>query len=60
MVLFDLDKEYSQTAKIRFALGPVAQTPSWNTALGKEIINCKVVNDAVESVVDKRISLLND
>ena len=49
MILLDLDKEYRQTAKIQFALGPEARMPLWNTALGEEITNRKVMKDAAES-----------
>ena len=33
--------------------------PSWNTALGEESTNCKAMNNAAESVVDRRMSRLN-
>lgn len=55
-VLLDLDKEYGQTAKIRF--DPNAKMPSWNTAPEEEIVNRKAMNDAAESIVDKRVSRL--
>mmetsp|Transcript_40922 Transcript_40922/g.73767 ORF Transcript_40922/g.73767 Transcript_40922/m.73767 type:complete len:432 (+) Transcript_40922:155-1450(+) len=59
-ILLDLDEEYGQTAKVRFDLdGPEARMPSWNTASEEEITNRKAMNDAAESVVDKRVSRLS-
>jgi len=57
-ILLDLDEEYGQTAKIRFA-DPNAPMPSWNTASGDEIVNRKAMNDAAEGMVDKRVSRLS-
>lgn len=56
-ILLDLDEEYGQTAKARFVSG--AKMPSWNTASEEEIVNRKAMNDAAESMVDKRISRLS-
>lgn len=56
-VLLDLDEEYGQTAKLRFE--PNAKMPSWNTASEEEIVNRKAMNDASESMVDKRVSRLS-
>jgi len=56
-VLLDLDEEYGQTAKVRF--GPNGSMPSWNTALEDEIVNRQAMNDAAESMVDKRVSRLS-
>mmetsp|Transcript_6908 Transcript_6908/g.11255 ORF Transcript_6908/g.11255 Transcript_6908/m.11255 type:complete len:430 (+) Transcript_6908:49-1338(+) len=57
-ILLDLDEEYGQTAKVRFA-DPNAPMPSWNTASGDEIANRKAMNDAAEGMVDKRVSRLS-
>jgi len=56
-VLLDLDEEYGQTAKVRF--GPEGKMPLWNTASAEELANRKIMNDAAESVVDKRINRLS-
>ncbi|KAL7527746.1 hypothetical protein ACHAXR_003522, partial [Thalassiosira sp. AJA248-18] len=57
-ILLDLHEEYGQTAKERFLWGGAAMMPSWNTASSEEIANRKAMNDAAESMVDKRISRL--
>lgn len=57
-VLLDLDKEYGQTAKLRFLWGSDNAMPSWNTASDEEIATRKGMNDAAEFLVDKRVSRL--
>ena len=56
-VLLDLDAEYGQTAKLRF--GRDAKSPSWNTASEDELENRRVMNDAAEVMVDKRVGRLS-
>lgn len=53
----DLDDDYGQTAKSRFERD--ARMPSWNTAPMEEIIHRKAMNDAAESMVNKRVSRLS-
>ena len=54
---FDLDDEYGQTAKARF--DPDAKMPSWSTAPIEEIVNRRAMNDAAESMLNKRVSRLS-
>ena len=56
-ILLDLDYEYGQTAKARF--DPDAKMPSWSTAPIEEIVNRRAMNDAAESMVNKRVSRLS-
>jgi putative hydrolase of the HAD superfamily len=56
-ILLDLDDEYGQTAKARF--DPDAKMPSWSTAPIEEIVNRRAMNDAAESMVNKRVSRLS-
>jgi putative hydrolase of the HAD superfamily len=56
-ILLDLDDDYGQTAKARFDLD--AKMPSWSTAPIEEIVNRRAMNDAAESMVNKRVSRLS-
>ena len=56
-ILLDLDDEYGQTAKLRF--GPDALMPSWSTNPPEEIVRRRAMNDAAESMVNKRVSRLS-
>ena len=54
-IILDLDDEYGQTAKKRFD----GEMPLWNTAGPEEIVNRRVMNDAAERVVDKRVNRMS-
>ena len=56
-ILLDLDDEYGQTAKRRF--GPDARMPSWSTNPPEEIVRRRAMNDAAETMVNKRVSRLS-
>jgi hypothetical protein len=56
-ILLDLDDEYGQSAKLRF--GDNAVMPAWNTASAEELANRKVMNEAAEDMVDKRVTRLS-
>ncbi|KAL3827147.1 hypothetical protein ACHAXA_006702 [Cyclostephanos tholiformis] len=56
-ILLDLDDDYGQTAKSRFDHD--ARMPSWSTAPMEEIIRRRVMNDAAEEMVNKRLSRLS-
>jgi putative hydrolase of the HAD superfamily len=56
-ILLDLDKEYQQTAKLRFP--PYNVIPAWNTAPEEEIAHRKAMNDEAKSMIDKKISRLS-
>lgn len=58
-ILLDLDQDYGQTANTRFLWGGETVMPSWNTASENEIATRKGMNDAAQTMVDKRVSRLS-
>ena len=58
-ILLDLDQDYGQTANTRFLWGGETVMPSWNTASENESATRKGMNDAAQTMVDKRVSRLS-
>ena len=55
-IYFELDEKYGQTARTRFEKD---EQPSWSTSLGVELMRRKVMNEAAEERIDKKIKFLS-
>jgi FMN phosphatase YigB (HAD superfamily) len=55
-ILLELAEKYNQTARFRFQDNP--QQPSWSTNSRIELEKRKIMNDAAEEKVDRRIAFL--